>query len=454
MLGACGGGQPSPACVSKTRATPHPNFNFFSNDFSISGCAGPGLATVDKDIATVFRKKFSDRLDSTTSYVSPDGSDTNDGKTPATAFKTLGMAIRRTANSTIILAPGEYDVTDFRSTDVFGSRPKMVIARSGATLRIAGDDIAAPTWTPDTTYPSCYSASLQTEHVVKRLLMTTRRDSYGEPTPLAIYSSVEQVNGSSGGFWHDKATNKLWVKIGADNIETTWKSNLLPIYGTADGDPRLLLASTISYWENITFLGCYPYVYFSESVRPQFWSMNCTFKYSPTHAILSEGGITYLQNCRSHRPTNDGANYNTVSGQTALAVEIGYRVEHAGDTSTFGNALERHPYGNFPNKNGSSNHSGHLVRVNGEYLDAYGPLIADTSASFTWCVGSRVSRSLQSSTVGNLIGFLMLGNTSWLDSCASDGVDIDFNADSTVVYYSNLNGGKLGINGGSFVEYN
>jgi hypothetical protein len=43
-------------------------------------------------------------------YVSPQGSDAQDGRNPGTAFKTVGRAVEAAkAGDTILIAPGAYD---------------------------------------------------------------------------------------------------------------------------------------------------------------------------------------------------------------------------------------------------------------------------------------------------------------------------------------------------------
>lgn len=237
------------------------------------------------------------------------------------------------------------------------------------------------------------------------------------------------------------------------NVNTTTKANIQVIYG----DNRTLLYSTTSYWENITFLGYISVLKVAGQAVPQFWAKKCTFKYGATHAILAEGGHSYTQDCRAYRMTADGANYNTTNGTTSQGVEINFTTQFAGDVDTYGTAQTANPQGNGQNKNGSSNHSGYVVRVNGIHLDPFGPNIADTATSYSWNLGVQAGYSQL--TVNGIpsvprYGILNQGNNAWLDGCAATGNDAGFNSDSSAnVRVFNCFGTQAATASGTFTAY-
>lgn len=155
--------------------------------------------------------------------------------------------------------------------------------------------------------------------------------------------------------------------------------------------------------------------------------------------------------------TADGANYNTTNGTTSQGVEINFTTQFAGDVDTYGTAQTANPQGNGQNKNGSSNHSGYVVRVNGIHLDPFGPNIADTATSYSWNLGVQAGYSQL--TVNGIpsvprYGILNQGNNAWLDGCAATGNDAGFNSDSSAnVRVFNCFGTQAATASGTFTAY-
>lgn len=250
----------------------------------------------------------------------------------------------------------------------------------------------------------------------------------------------------------------LWVRAEASaNVNTVTKTSLRAIYGDATGDTRTLLYSTTSYWEGVTFRGYISLLKAAGQAVPQFWAKRCKFEYANNHALLNEGGYSYMQDCIGSRTSADGANYNTTNGTTARGVEINYTSRFAGDVGTFGQAQTLNPQGTGPHKNGSSNHDSYVVRINGTYVDCFGPNTADTAGSYTWMMGSQVGyNALPVNSIPSTprYGILNQGNHAWLDGCAATGVDAGFNADSSAdVRTFNCAGTLAATAGGVFTAY-
>lgn len=456
--GSAGAEIQAAAVMRRGRTAPHANFNWFTTDFTVTQCDGPGRALLAQDISDVFQTKFGVFIGGTVSYVKLTGSDANDGSNWGNAFLTVAKALRNTTGGIVYIWPGTYDLSDFRYTDSYGDHPKKIIAPfGGVTLRVAGDDVSAATWTANGTFGNVWQTTLATTNKPIRLLMKNAFDRFGEMQPIPQYADLASTNSSTFGWYYDTATRIIYVRFGSENVNTTTKTNLQAVYGDTTSDNRILLYSTTSYWENITFHGYISVLRAVGQAIPQFWGKNCVFKYGVTHALLVEGGYSYTQDCRAHRCAADGANYNIVNGATAQGVEINYITQYPGDVDTYGQSQALNPQGNGQNKNASSNHDSYVVRVNGNHQLAFGPIIADTSPSYSWNLGVQTGLSALNPNVYPSVpryGILNQGNNAWLDGCSAVGNDVGFNSDSSAnVRTFNCAGTQYVSNSGTFTAY-
>lgn len=440
------------------RTSPNSAFDWFSADFSVAECSGPGRALLNQDIADVFYTKFSALWGGAVSYVRPTGNDSNDGATWASAFLTLGKALRNTTNGTIYIWPGTYDLSDFRYSDSYGDKPKRIIAPfGGVTLKVSGDTISSATWTANGTYGSVYQTTLSTSNQPVRILHTGLVDRFGEYVPIPKYASLADVNTSTCGWYYDSGTKILYVRMASENVNTTTKANLVAVYGDTTATNRTLIYSATSYWENITFWGYVSVLKLAGQAVPQFWAKNCTFKYGASSALLVEGGYCYTQDCRAHRCAGDGANYNTTAGTVSQGIEVNYKTEFCGDVGTYGTTQALNPLSTAENKNGSSNHDSYVVRINGQHEENWGPAVADTSGSYSWCLGTKVGHSALTAGTSPAVpryGFLNQGNNAWLDNCSATGHDKGFNSDSSAnVRVFACRGSTLATLSGTFTNY-
>ena len=241
------------------------------------------------------------------------------------------------------------------------------------------------------------------------------------------------------------------------DVNTTTKNNMDIVYGDSSGDTRTLLYATTSYWEGISFYGYISVLNASGQPTPQFWAKNCTFSYGNTHSLLVEGGYAYTQDCVSKYSAADGANYNALNSVIARGAEINYKTYYAGDVLTYGSAMTLNPQGAGANKNGSSNHDSYVVRLNGDHFDCYGPNIADTATSYSWCLGLRTGYNAiaaNSVPTNPRYGILMQNNNAWLDGCLATGEDVGLNSDGTAVVRTfNCQATKSATSGGTFTPY-
>lgn len=437
------------------RTAPHANLAFFTADFTVTSCPGPGRATVAQDLRDVWLTKYAGTMTGGNTYVDgTNGSDANAGSITA-PWQTIDKALRTSNSGAVYVMPGTYDATGFRYTDTQGDRPKMLIAPyGGVTIRVSGDTISGLTWVANGTYSNVWETTIVSANHVIRVLRTDRLDSLGLPTPMLKCASLLDLNNTGYGWWYDSATQKLYVRDGALNVETTVKSSLQAVYATG-GDNSLLVQSAKLYLENITLLR-YPWALkvLGQAV-PEVWLKNCTVRYAESTSRLVQGGGCYSQGSTYYRSAADHANYNAGSGTTGYGVEINDQTYFAGDVDTFGSGATQptNPISTGQNKNSSSNHDSYVVRVNGVHEGAYGPVIADTDGSYTWNLGVRAGYSY--ATGASRYGFIVQGSLAraWFDGCSTTGSS-GLNSDTSAIGYTfNTAGPQVTSGSGTFSAY-
>lgn len=225
--------------LRKGRAAPHTNFSWFTADFTVSECQGPGRARLVQDLTDVFQTKFGASLGSTVSYVHPNGSDTNAGISWRTAFLTLAQALRSTTNGTIYIWPGTYALSDFRYTDSYGDHPKRIIAPfGGVILRVIGDLASAGTWTLDGDYGGMYAMCITSTNQPIRLLRNDLVDKYGNKMPMPLYSGRSGLAAQNFG-WAYEANASV-----AATVNTTSGSNVLTTTNAHQITPGMAISGT------------------------------------------------------------------------------------------------------------------------------------------------------------------------------------------------------------------
>jgi len=420
------------------RAAPHSGFSWFTRDFTIVACNGPGKTELHEDLFDVFMGKFQSSMTGSVVYVDGlNGRDVNSGCSWATAFQTIEMAVRSSNGNIIYVAPGYYTTwRGFRFTDRLGSQPKALIApKGGVTIAYSGDDLKNASWSSTTGYQNTYSTKISTGNWVTRVLDANSVDELNLPKPIPKQSSIAAVDSSGYGWWYDKISRILYLRIQAQDVNVL-KSNLTGIYAT-DGDNQYRITAAVLYIENIILFG-YPSLYNDVGqLTPEIWLKNVSVRYSEGHSRSINGGKCYSQGGTYYRSAADNANYSALNGVVAYGVEINDLTWYAGDVDTFGAGASQpnNPVSTEQDKNGSSIHEGYVVRINGSHNKSFGPPIADTTSSFTWCIGTQTGSTFDFYSNGLPYGFVMQGNNAWLDSCqagmASDAtLNSDFGANT------------------------
>ena len=445
------------AVLRRGRLAPHVNFNWFTSLWTVIGCQGFGRAAVLQDIRDVFLTQFSGLMTGGTVYV--DGTNGNDGTGTGTInapYATIDKAIRTVNSGLVSVFPGTYTSTGFRYTDTQGTRPKMIVAPfGGVKITSGGDALSAAVWTPNGTFANTYQTTLASINWATRVLDSTTVDELGLPIPIPKQSSIATVDASGYGWWYDSATKNIYVRIEALNINTV-KARLSAIYSPG-GDNSLIVLGSILYLENIILEN---YIYClnqSGQSTPQVWLKNCAVRYAESNSRNVQGGYVYSQGGTYYRSAADHANYNILNSVTARGVEINDITLYAGDVDSFGYGATQpnNPISSAQNKNGTSNHDSYVVRVNGIHSKCYGPPIADTAPSYSWCIGTQSGYSYATTGSGSRYGFILQGCFVWLDGCmAGAGVDASFNSDSSAnVQIFNSIGTQIATLSGTFTSY-
>lgn len=145
------------------------------------------------------------------------------------------------------------------------------------------------------------------------------------------------------------------------------------------------------------------------STSPALFS-GCTFKYAKQNGFMSQGGKSYLDNCKAYENGRDGFSYKALNNVVAIGFEWNCSAYHNGDSESTGS------------DNGSTAHDGSVVtRVNGKYYENKGPNIADVGVgTMSYNLNCACSNSAATAQ-DRQIDFNIEDGTMYLDRCTSDG---------------------------------
>lgn len=444
------------------RTAPH-------SDFSWAGIlptlvSGPGQVTVSETAVSYARRVHAGLLGGNETIVDPiNGNDSNGGSITS-PVKTINAALDK-APSTIYCIGGEgarFDRWDWRNTDTYGSHLKHLIAVGRCVVATAADNIKTVTWTLDdssTWYCSLTGANSAPVAVVDERLL----DAWGQPTPLVKYASLANLKaltaGRRGGWFHDDAADRLYVRYGSQSVEA-YKANLRLITGGASSTERIynqsskLAMSGLWVFEGTTILhndygGARGELYFDlDTSEPNI-------VYSPLEGLNNLGSL-FVGTCWIHRSKND--NFHPGDGlgtNNAQHLEINCISTRAGD-------IETHALTATNTQNGSSMHDGgSVIRYGGRCEGNYGPAVVDTGTGRSWNVGVAVKGSAGDAPANvpsaNDYGFYAVSGLAqmWLDTCeARDFVTGDVRADTTpILTYRTGYRTSSTAGGGSITEY-
>lgn len=338
-------------------------------------------------------------------YVSPSGSDGNDGLSWATAYRSIWKAASQADAVEVYIQAGYYGYN-------YGFRGQPWSARTfigvGGQV-VANNDLELNAWTP-----SGNSWRASTTHGVDCVLDWLNLDGDGFPTFYSEKASTAEVEASPGSWYKDGANNLLYVRCSDSRAPDA----NLRAYRTS-AIMNLGADNQAIYFENLTFE-----VSAKASRHLRFYAATpagglrvymkrCIVRHSRgTYDLLDIDGATevILQNCQAYNGPLDGFNYHAFNGVIPKAIEIRCSAHHCGSpASAINNASAMHD-------------GGSIVRLMGEYHHTYGPLVVDASGSKSWNLGTVAHHSLSSGGATSKAAFYCADGGAthmWLDRCTS-----------------------------------
>lgn len=398
-------------------------------------------------------------------YVDPAvGNDANSGGIND-PVRTLEYALRQTSATLVLCQGGEYiGGFQFRNTDPLGNRWKRLVALGPCFVRNAADDLSSLTWTPDGTYSNVYWAPLTGANISPAAVLDlASADLVDQPTPLTKCVSTADCNASSYGWYHDDAADRLYVRMGLNNINAV-KQRLRLV--TGDATTKVLALGVKIHFEGAWhFEGVFWQPAQGAGTRGMISgefpaSSLPTLAYvAGSHGIDLLGGELLVQGAWIHRSMGDNIHYFDDGGVSSRGIEINCRSTYAGDADTYGPPVSGIAAGIRSadgTQNASSMHgTGYVLRINGDYGYSYGPVLPDSGTGKSWNVGVVAH---DSQAPGNSYGFATTGSPSptlLLDYCASfSNLTGDILADAgQIKAFATSFRTSAAINGGSITAY-
>ncbi len=338
-------------------------------------------------------------------YVSPTGSDANDGLSWASAFRSIWKAATQADAVEVYIQAGYYGYNNgFRGAP---NNASTFIGVGGQV--VANNDLELSTWTP-----SANSWRASTTQGVDCVLDWLNLDGEGFPTFYTERASAAEVDANPASWYKDGATNTLYVRC-SDSRQPD--ANLRAYRNTA-----VLNLGTVNrtlYFENITFevsAKASRHLRFYASTTAgglRLYMQNCTLRHSQgTYDLLDIDGLSevILQNCQAYNGPLDGFNYHAFNGVVPRAIEIRCSAHHCGTSATSIN-------------NASAMHDGgSIVRIMGDYHRSYGPVVVDANGSSSWNLGVVAHHCLSSGGATSKSTFYCANGGAtlmWLDNCQS-----------------------------------
>jgi len=337
------------------------------------------------------------------------GSDSNNGLTLATPFKTLSKIQSQGDADLVYVFANSYFQKNERPTQ-FTRSIKFIGLGSGSTRPKITADVNNQTGSFSVHSGSCYVATIAeyVGYAYDKGVLT----SYGNPTGLIAAASIAACVSTAGTFFTDWPSRKVYVRLPDSRVPD---SNL--ILGDA-----LCMAVTADnrkqYFENIIF--DYIQLYNSTSTGGlKMYFKGCQFQ------TCTAFGVTecMFQNCVGIRLTaGDVFNYdlrNTI-GTTAYEINCEFTNQKLGAS----------------NDQASTTHNGcTIIRIGGKYHDTAGQSVADVTGGVgqTWMLGCELYES-----VSGVAAYFDLSKV-WLDGVYIHDINIGLQIQGTCQgYYRNL----------------
>jgi len=355
-------------------------------------------------------------------YVSPDGDDANNGRSFATAKKSLTQLINTlngdaaVTSASIILAPGRYDYTDSIGARGFSFDANIICPNGKAVFAEYAEN---PTWTENTEpgKDSVWTWAGVGADSYYSVYDKTNLDSEGRPKPL--FNTLTPDTGQL----REKRNSYFIGGSGAIAINT-WDarepdSDIIVVI--AKGAQYVQTTPQNVYMENIVFEGGRESSSLSQvriehaaDLSKTYFFNKCEFNYATKgngFESKCSSNIIMFQ-CRAHGNYFDGLNYNS----TDKVIAIGCIASSNGTTDN-------------PNDNGSTGHDeAKIVRINGRYNQNKNRCVHDIHNCKIWMLGCEAGEPFGDGTTPYDDASFVFGResssdavTAFLENCVSIG---------------------------------
>ena len=336
---------------------------------------------------------------------------------------TLASALAKPDRGTIMLNAGEY--SRYFPTGVISKSVNLIA--TGPGVRLTGWE------TPNTLTWAVHAGNVyKTTRSNAQVVVDTRLE-HRRSGDFAVYKQMANAAAVvAPGQWAIEGTTVYVWALGDANLVTD--SSFLRVSINVAGTGIQVNNNAVVYLEgidvegagNTATTGFGGYSYGSTDGLPTILMKDCTVKYSPFNGFGHTGArLVVSENCYASSNARDGFNYHSGSfnGQTVYPefVEINCRSRYNGVTETTGET-----------DNGTTAHAAGTrgIRIGGEHLDAFGPVIADVLGAQTWNIGMKAPRS-RAGTRRWGYNTADAGSRQWLTDCESDSNDVALYAASS-----------------------
>jgi len=350
-----------------------------------------GIFNVDKKPFDLISDKVSKMQAYYVDY--QNGSNSNDGLTESTAFKTIIYAIN-TAGARLIYTRGG----DIIQSDGFGlisgtsGVEDIFIIKKGLDKTYILNNLLSPIFTLDTgTTYSTLVAGITAINVVD----FNFENSNGFKTNLDEVASLAIVNSTPNSYWINTGTETLYLNLKDGRVPD---ANVFILKNSSDN--RIQKDGGYVYNEGLSYIGGL-YAYRHRGITTatsdsdaNYLAENCEYLYSSQNGFgtTDNQGVTWLNNCNAYRNGSDGFNYSQGSIYTlSKNIEV--------NCQSFDNGYKQ-TVTSF--HNGSSAHTKHtIIRINGKYFRNIGPNVIDVYGAFSLNIGVEAFDSLGFSDVAS-----------------------------------------------------
>lgn len=381
----------------------------------------------------------------TTKYISPTGNNANSGDDRDNPYEDVDTAVSNGATQVIFL-DGYYDRDVFPTTTGynFTSSISLVAENPGKAFMGRSNSFASGSWTQeagpnDSVWSVTRSNALLVIDDTYRNTDKLLPDGTGRLGVYSEQSSIANCQANAGSYFVSGTT--VYVH--------TWDSR------QPDTDIKITLAenniaqtSEITlYVEGIVFYGEAP-IRFTQTATntARLVAVDCVFCFEDNGDALDINDVSDLRiiRCGAHNTGNDGFNYHVDSTHLTICkvLEVDCWSRDTGNTGS-------------QSDNGTTIHDeSAAIRLNGDYSDSYGPVIADVGGSHSINLNVTCSNSLADSDNSQDTGFQSAtasngNNKMWLQDCTTTGTMHYDRAQNTGGELTDL-GGFSGVAGQDF----